>query len=84
MRQPRKRKHNYKYVPNFSKIISLIYFYLFDLISDPPVMKQIIVDKIILEVANDPRNVRIDDYDRERGELVDSTNSHNSYKKNPM
>ena len=25
MRQPRKRKYNYKYVPNFSKIISLIY-----------------------------------------------------------
>ncbi|MBO6122495.1 MAG: IS4 family transposase [Methanobrevibacter sp.] len=84
MRQPRKRKHNYKYVPNFSKIISLIYFYLFDLISDPPVMKQIIVDKIILEVANDPTNVRIDDDERERRELVDSTNSHNSYKKNPM
>ena len=84
MRQPRKRKYNYKYIPNFSKIISLIYFYLFDLISDPPVMKQIIVDKIILEVANDPTNVRIDDDERERGELVDSTNSHNSYKKNPM
>ena len=43
-------------------------------------MKQIIVDKIILDVANDPTNVRIDD-ERERGELVDSTNSHNSYKK---
>ena len=26
MRQPRKRKYNYKYIPNFSKIISLIYF----------------------------------------------------------
>ena len=84
MRQPRKRKYNYKYVPNFSKIISLIYFYLFDLISDPPVMKQIIVDKIILDVANDPTNVWIDDDEREREELVDSTNSHNSYKKNPM
>lgn len=46
-------------------------------------MKQIIVDKIILEVANDSTNVRIDD-ERERRELVDSTNSHNSYKKNPM
>ena len=47
-------------------------------------MKQIIVDKIILDVANDPTNVWIDDDEREREELVDSTNSHNSYKKNPM
>lgn len=82
MRQPRKRKYEYKYVPNFSKIISLMYFYIFDLISDPPVMKQIIIDKIILDVAKNPTNVRIDD-ERERKELVDSTNSHNSYKKNP-
>lgn len=83
MRQPRKRKYEYKYVPNFSKIISLLYFYIFDLISDPPVMKQVIIDKIILEVANNPTNMRIDDDERERKELVDSTNSHNSYKKNP-
>lgn len=44
-------------------------------------MKQIIIDKIILDVAKNPTNVRIDD-ERERKELVDSTNSHNSYKKN--
>ena len=46
-------------------------------------MKQVIIDKIILEVANNPTNMRINDDERVRKELVDSTNSHNSYKKNP-
>ncbi|MBQ6631345.1 MAG: IS4 family transposase [Romboutsia sp.] len=84
MRQPRKRKHKYKYVPNFSKIITLLYTYIYDLLSGPPVMTQIIMDYIVLKIANNPTNVRIDDDNRMRNEKVDSTNSHNSYKKNPM
>lgn len=33
-RQPRKRKHEYHYVPNFSKIISLLFEKFFDIITE--------------------------------------------------
>ena len=59
-------------------------FYIFDLISDYPVMKQIIIDKIILEIADNSIKLHIGDEKRERKELVYSTNSHNSYKKNSI
>ena len=80
--QPRERKHEYHYVPNFSKIISLLFEKFFDIITDILIMKEIIIEFIVNEVAVDPTNVKIDD-DRIRGSLADPTNEHNGYKKYP-
>ena len=82
-RQLRKRKHEYKYMPNFSKIMSLLYERLFDIISDILIMKDIHIEFIIHEVALHPTNVRIDDDERKRAPLADPTNEHNGYKKDP-
>ena len=81
-RQPRERKHEYYYVPNFSKIISLLFEKFFDIITDIFIMKEIIIEFIVHEVALDPTNVKIDD-ERKRGPLADPTNEHNGYKKVP-
>ena len=81
-RQPRERKHEYYYVPNFSKIISLLFEKFFDIITDILIMKEIIIEFIVHEVALDPTNVKIDD-ERIRGPLADPTNEHNGYKKIP-
>ena len=83
MRQPRKSKHKYVYVVNFSQIISLLYENFFDLISEIRVMKEYIIDFIVREAARDPTNKKID-VERERGSLLDPNNDHNGYKKNPI
>ena len=83
MRQPRKRKHKYDYVVNFSQVISLLYEKFFDLITDIPFMKDKIVCFMIHESARDPTNKRID-VERERGSLLDPNNDHNGYTKNPI
>ena len=82
-RQPRpKSKYHYKYVPNFSRIISLLFEQFFHIITDIYIMKKIIIENIVHEVAIDPTNVKIDD-ERKRGPLADPTNEHNGYKKIP-
>ena len=83
MRQPRKSKHKYVYVVNFSQIISLLYENFFDLISEIRVMKEYIIDFIVREAARDPTNKKID-VERKRGSLLDPNNDHNGYKKNPI
>ena len=83
MRQPRKRKHKYDYVVNFSQVISLLYEKFFDLITDIPFMKDKIVCFMIHESARDPTNKRID-VELERGSLLDPNNDHNGYTKNPI
>ena len=82
-RQPRNSKHKYVYVINFSRLVTLVYENLFNILSEIRVMIEIIIDFIILEAAKDPTNKRID-VERERGSLADPTNDHNGYKKNPL
>ena len=82
-RQPRPRKHNYYYVPNFSKIISLLFEKFFHIITDILIMKNSIIEFIVHEVAINPTNVKIDDNERKRGPLADPTNEHNGYKRFP-
>ena len=61
--------------------MSLLYERLFDIISDIPIMKDIHIEFIIHEVALHPTNVGIDDDERKMNPLANSTNEHNSYKK---
>ena len=68
---------------NFSRLVTLVYENLFNILSEIRVMIEIIIDFIILEAAKDPTNKRID-VERERGSLADPTNDHNGYKKNPL
>ena len=83
MRQPRKRKHKYEYVVNFSQVVSLLYEKFFDLISEIRIMKEYILDFIIREAARDPTNKRIG-VEQERRSLLDPNNDHNGYKKSPF
>ena len=62
MHQPSvNRKHEYYYIPNFSKIISLLFEKFFSIITEISIMKRIIIEFIVHEVAKNPTNVKIDD-----------------------
>lgn len=84
MRQPRNRENKYSYNPNFSSIISLIFTYLYELINEPRVMKEITIDFMILKSSKELSQVKINENNVKKRKKPDITNKHSGFKKKPM